>query len=418
MIHSFPFDECPSPVRQEQPSEGALHSLLLRQTDPLEVAALTTQPPLHSPERGENGGEPKRTTLRHLLTTPLGRIGIFALPLQLPPHEARSDAFQQEVLQQTSDAIALAQACGAQVIALCQWLPQMTNHGLLVQQSLPLRAGQRPRLTTGEASSLAALFLHLEQVLPMLRRDLRQERLALVGTTDALAAMLHALLTVLAHPPTIIVRPLPSSAPPDIEASLMLLSTLTRHGFEGEVMWASDMGEVMAHTTLLLDLTADGLVLDSESMQSGVVALSRIPIRWRNDEHFHQRLATREDVLLIEGGHLTSHDPLNELWLMPDPPAREDMHPLVRRASGWHTRAGRIAPLLSVDAQVLSGAIVQRGGPAVLGPLDESAVLFHVLALQAGGMQATPPHHGPHTWTDAFLHAFRARFGYRSRRSS
>ena len=133
--------------------------------------------------------------ISHYYEMALGRIAILMLPFRghmlLRPETAR-----QPIL----DAIEMAGRRGARYISLTGLIPSMTNYGKDIAGWLP-GGPNCPGVTTGHATTTAAVVCNLEQMLKRVGRSLEQESLAVLGLGSIGQSCLKLLLEVCPHPP-------------------------------------------------------------------------------------------------------------------------------------------------------------------------------------------------------------------------
>ncbi len=141
------------------------------------------------------GSEP---FVSHYYETALGRIAVLMLPF-------RSQALlrQEEVREPIVRAVEMAGRSGARFVSLTGLIPSLTDHGHDIAAWLQGRPNC-PGLTTGHATTTAAVVRNLEQMLAMSGRLLEQESLVVLGLGSIGQSCLRLLLEVCPHPREII----------------------------------------------------------------------------------------------------------------------------------------------------------------------------------------------------------------------
>src|SRR5215471_2569025 len=128
----------------------------------------------------------------HLYEMPLGRIGVITLPIR-----GREMFGSPRVPELVRKAGELAQRRGAKVISLTGLIPSATEYGRSVCQWL---GSAGPRVTTGHATTTAAVILNLQNMLDRTGRYPGWEHLAVLGLGSIGRSCLALALGVLPHP--------------------------------------------------------------------------------------------------------------------------------------------------------------------------------------------------------------------------
>jgi hypothetical protein len=168
------------------------------------------------------GGSP---VLTHIVDTPIGRIGLFALPIE-------GDALYFEggrLLELSREAVHLAHSAGAQIVALTGLLPSALDYGHRLLSAL--RGASHPIITTGHATTTAAIVLNIQRLLEEADRTLSQESVSFVGLGSIGRTTLRLMLRVLPHPKSLLLCDLYTKHQ-DIEA---IAKSLENEGYRGEI---------------------------------------------------------------------------------------------------------------------------------------------------------------------------------------
>ena len=128
--------------------------------------------------------------------TPLGRIG----SVLLPRFDDQLYLDRRDLLAVLGDAVRLSRHLGARTVSLTGLLPSATGYGRDLAEAL---AGQDlPRLTTGHATTTAAVVLAIRRALEDGGRAPAGERVGFVGLGSVGMATLRLMLSCLPHPPS------------------------------------------------------------------------------------------------------------------------------------------------------------------------------------------------------------------------
>jgi hypothetical protein len=133
--------------------------------------------------------------LSHSYETPLGSIGIILLPV-------RSNALfrDPQSLDLIMRALDLADSRGAKCVSLTGLIPSATDYGLTIEKLRPKKRGGQCLLTTGHATTTAAVVHNLQNMLDLAGRALADEAFAVVGLGSIGQSCLRLMLEVLPHP--------------------------------------------------------------------------------------------------------------------------------------------------------------------------------------------------------------------------
>jgi polyketide synthase 12/epothilone polyketide synthase D len=174
--------------------------------------------------------------ISHLYQTPLGTVGIVMLPM-------RSNALFREPppLQSILNAVGLAESRGAKCVSLTGLIPSATDYGLTIEKMRRQSGGGECLLTTGHATTTAAVVLNLQNMLEVAGRKLSDEALAVLGLGSIGQSCLRLMLEVLPHPRDLVLCDL--YAKDDV---LVAVAAAVRrdHGYRGALHIARSQGKV------------------------------------------------------------------------------------------------------------------------------------------------------------------------------
>jgi hypothetical protein len=334
-----------------------------------------------------------------LLETPLGRIGLLLLP------RLDSEVYHdpEDLVGLLAQAVRTAGRLGAQVVALTGLLPSATRYGAGLEQAL---AGQEaPRITTGHATTTAAIVLSVRRVLAESGRDLARERVGFVGLGSVGTAALRSLLRCLPHPAEVRLCDIYSKRDALLELRREVIEDLgyrgpvhvheSRGGVPPEIYWAS----------LLVGATNVPDIVDVDRLGPGTLLVDdSSPHCFRLDRAV-RRLRERQDVLFTDGGMLRAPSPSRQVLHVPA--GLEQVLPSVP------------AELFSnydphhVTGCVLSGLLSARRAdlPPTVGLVGPQACLDHYQALERLGFQAAALHCDGYALDEDAIRTFRRRFG-------
>ncbi|GHO79361.1 hypothetical protein KSD_71320 [Ktedonobacter sp. SOSP1-85] len=385
-------------------SHVLLENVLTQREAPLDAVALHCLPPLEEEEalllRFWHQGRP---TLTNIVTTPLGRVGNMFLPIAIS--HADDDEQRQKLIQQACQAVAIARSCGARSVSLSTPLASVTHEGQLIQEYQVLRADDRPRLTTADATTSTAAVLTLEWILARVARDLRREQIVAVGSDPLASTFLRLLLVTLPHPASVIL-----CSQPGQQAQIeRLVRELRASGFEGEILLIDTLQEgesapdAVYEATLLLGTGSFLERLNIDRIRAGTIVFRFSGPSPLVAEPLLARVRAHEDILVPLVDELTF-------------PTAVQAHRGVEKGSMLdlllqaEERWGGRTPY-QIKSSLLAGlAVATLDVPSALGWVDTKTAQNHYLALRRAGARGIAPHLGVQDAPSACLMEFRARF--------
>jgi amino acid adenylation domain-containing protein len=254
------------------------------------------------------GGRP---VVSGLYETPWGRIALMLIP------RFDSQLYQEpeNLLAMLGQALRTAGKLGARTVSLTGLLPSATRYGLALREAVT--GPDVPRITTGHATTAAAVVLAVRRIVEEAGRDLARECVGFVGLGSVGAASLRTLLRCLPHPAEIRLCDVYSKR----EALLELRRELTEElGYRGPVHVLEARGTVpqgLYESSLLVGATNVPDILDVDRLAPGTLLVDdSSPHCFRLDRAV-RRLRERHDLLFTEGGMLRAPQPLRQVIYVP-----------------------------------------------------------------------------------------------------
>jgi hypothetical protein len=341
-----------------------------------------------------------RPVVSGIYETPLGRIGLLLLPrfdFQLYQDPA-------DLLGVLGQALLTAGRLGARVVSLTGLLPSATHYGQDLEHALP--GQQLPRITTGHATTTAAVVLSVHRILAEAGRDLAQERVGFVGLGSVGTAALRAMLRCLPHPAEIRLCDVYSKRHALLELRQEILEDL---GYCGPVQVLEARGAVppeLYESTLVVGATNVPDILDVEQLQPGTLLVDdSSPHCFRVDRAAH-RLRQRQDILFTEGGMLRAPGPLEQVLYLPanlEKVVRDGPAELFANYDPRHITGCVLSSLLSAQRTDL---------PPTVGLVGLQMCLDHYHTLEQLGFQAAALHCEGYAVDEGVVAGFRDRFGH------
>jgi hypothetical protein len=331
--------------------------------------------------------------------TSLGRVGLMVIPR----FEDQLYQDRRDLLGVLGDAVRLAKEMGAVTVSLTGLLPSASDYGRALAEGL---TGQNlPRITTGHATTTAAVVLAIRRALEEGGRTLEGEHVAFVGLGSVGVATLRLMLACLPHPAVLSLC--------DVYSKQEELDALRRElggalGYGGEVRLLASRRDVPApiyEATLIVGATNVAEILEIDRLASGTIVVDdSAPHLFRSDDallRFHER----HDILVTEGGVLASPEPLPLSAYIP-----EGLGPWLE--AGLIALAARSQPRY-ITGCILSGLLSARFAhlSPTVGLIDSRTALEHYETLDALGYRAAGLHLDDAPLDEAAIRLFRLLHG-------
>ncbi len=330
--------------------------------------------------------------------TPHGRIAVVTLPM------FAADLFvdQAETVRQVVRAAELTARIGARAVSLTGLIPAATEYGRAISRSDAL-----PAITTGHATTAAAMVMNIAEAVREAGRDLSQECVAVLGLGSIGVTVLNLMLDRLPHPASLILCDLPAQAA-KVRA---LAAEIRRRGFAGpvEVALASSTGAVpdaVYQASFVIGATNAPDVLDVARLAPGAVIVDDSFPPCFSMASAVERVRRSGDIMFSAGGLVRAPGAIARRLAVPPAALRFLDHPLLLAALGnpHHDQ---------ITGCVLSGLLTAGGPklPPTIGLADLASCRAHYQALAELGFGPVPIHFDLYRPAAAELATFRKSFG-------
>lgn len=336
-----------------------------------------------------------------LIETPWGRIGGISLPYS----ESTLYEDSEGLLTNIVVALKMARRFGAKVVTMTGLIPSATNSGKAVVKRVEAEGiSDLPVLSTGHATTSAAVVLNIGRILHAVGRDLAAERVAFVGLGSIGLSVLRLMLRCMPHPREIILCDLyaRSSRLREIRDELT-----TIHQFRGSVQLASARREIPAEVyraSLIVGATNVPDVLDVKSVIPGTIIVDDSAPHCFSTAAAIARFEKNADVAFVEGGVLGLREPISEIAYFP----QEIVTP---------TNLSRFAEFLEHDPLSITGCVFSGllsatfGFPPTIGTFAVEEGIKHYLGLRRLGFTGGRLQCDSHVLRKETLQRFRDAFG-------
>jgi hypothetical protein len=308
----------------------------------------------------------------------------------------------------------MAREVGAQTVTLTGLLSSALDYGRDLARAMAGRPGL-PAITTGHATTTAAVVMNVERLLQETGRDLAEESVACVGLGSIGWTALRLMLQVFPHPQRLVLCDLFSRR----EALEGMCRQLGEIGFRGDIsLHVVQQGAIAAgvyeQATLLIGATNVGDVGDVARLRPGCLLVDdSAPHCFRPDQAW-QRMMEEGDLLMTEGGAVRVPDAwpeaMREVRYAPRFPGQPAIEELMRSEEMIALREDPRQVMGCLCAGLIASALSL---PATLGQVEPPVATEHYHALRRAGFHAAAPHLENRVLATVFVQRFRERFGRR-----
>ena len=335
------------------------------------------------------------------LETPWGRIAHIVLP------RLRSELYENlaTLLDEVTDALKMAKLLGARAVSLTGLLPSATNYGRDIADTI---AGRQdlPMVTTGHATTCAAVVLSIEEILQKSRRELAGEHVGFIGLGSIGLTTLRLMLKCLPHPLRITLCDVYAKRDALIELQAEIKEDL---GFSGDVRIvtstaANTLPVELYDATLIVGATNVPDILDVAEIQPGTLLVDDSGPHCFSPERALERFRESEDILFSEGGVLRSPQPISEIKYIPgglENLLGADALESLLQHTPHHITGCVFSSLLSARFSHLSPTV---------GLVDSDTAFQHYKALVKLGFRAADLHFEGETLPESSVQNFCRRF--------
>jgi predicted amino acid dehydrogenase/acyl carrier protein len=244
-----------------------------------------------------------------------GRLGLILLPRFMSDLYGDRAGLLAEVVQ----ALNLAGRLGAQVVSLTGLIPSATDYGRAILPAVH-RQGGLPQISTGHATTTAAVVLNVARILAEGGRHLPRERVGFLGLGSIGTASLRLMLHTLPHPQEILLC--------DLYHEAKRLETLRREiietfGFRGKIRLLESRTEPpppFYEATLMVGATSVPKILDVGRLRAGTLIVDDSGPHCFDPQLARRRIQQEQDILFTEGGVLQLPHALKRIRFVPDAP--------------------------------------------------------------------------------------------------
>ena len=333
----------------------------------------------------------------------LGRIGVVTLPVR--GKELFGSPCLAGLVRRAGE---LARRKGAGCLSLTGLIPSATDYGRAVRDWL---GDPGPRVTTGHATTTAAVVLNLRNMLDRAGRYPGWEHLAVLGLGSIGRSCLALALDSLPHPRSLTLCDVFAKRD---EANSLARSLREQHGYRGPVrVLASDRGlpDGLYEATTILTAVSVPEVIDVARLRPGTIVVDdSYPPAFALDRAV-ERAEADADLFFGNAGMVRLPDPIRETVFLPP-----GAGPFVARFGDAAFRRELLRDPHELTACILSALLTDRheGFGATIGLAELADLRSHARGLARLGVTAARPQCGTYFLPDEVVNRFRDRFAARA----
>jgi microcystin synthetase protein McyA len=294
--------------------------------------------------------------------TPHGGLAL----ITLPRFDFQVYGDHQDLTRMIGAGATMAAGLGARVVALTDLLGSATSHGTEVA------TGPVP-VTTGHATTAAAVVAMVRQVLELTGRRLSNEDLGFLGLGAIGRAALRLLLTALPHPRSLVLCDVHEKR----ESVTALADEARRLGYQGPLdvqLAAGSVPDRFYESSLMVGATNVPHVMSVDRLRPGTLIVDDSGPHCFDPTAAVRRLEDRGDILFTRAGQVRAPQPIRQVRYLP--PAWQALFgPLHRAPADHHAIEGCILSALlaatGVEVRATVGEVTVDDCQASLRVLGE-----------------------------------------------
>ncbi|MCE9529721.1 MAG: type I polyketide synthase [Planctomycetes bacterium] len=341
--------------------------------------------------------------ISHVYDLPIGRIGVITLPIR--GKEMFGSPRVEGLVRKAGD---MARKYGAKCLSLTGLIPSATDYGKKVSNWL---AETGLKVTTGHATTTAAVVLNLESMLDKSDRFPGSEHLAILGLGSIGQSCLALALDTLPHPRELTLCDV--FAKKD-EVNALARGIRERHGFRGPIrVLASERGlpDALYEATTILTAVSIPDVIDVDRLRPGTIIVDDSYPPGFSLSRAIARSEAEGDLFFGNAGMVRVAEPIGETIILPR--GSEDIIAAFGKDDFLHEL---IRDPNELTACILSSLLTQKceGFTATIGLASLADLQSHHRGLIRLGIEAARPQCGTYFVPDDVIRRFRSQFAANS----
>lgn len=333
-----------------------------------------------------------------VITTEIGRVAIITIPM-----------FGDELYRNAETAAGyvrcaaeMAAAIGARCVSLMGVVASATDYGRRVDVSdLGLA------LSTGHATTAAALAMSLTAALRSAFRDVRAETLGVLGLGSIGISAVRTIAGTGPMPAKVVLCDVLNKA--DVVAKLST-ELVERFGYRGDIVHvrsgASLPEELYACSTIIGCTNVPG-ILDVTRLRPGTIVVDDSVPHCFKVEAAIRRSEEMKDLLFLAAGQLRSPAPMHSAFYVPP-----QLYEKVPRVNWWRNAKAESRVITSCVLSALLSSKFDELPPVLSMGVDADLCVRNMHCLRQLGFSAPPIRCGGYSPTEGVVTEFARRFGH------
>lgn len=241
---------------------------------------------------------------------------ILAIFLPISANELFSE--KRKLVSLCKEATKFAGKLGAKVVSLAGLIPSATEYGIDIVQSFEKNNPNVP-ITIGHATISAGVVLSIERLLDESRRNLKEEKLCIIGLDFTGTLIIKLLLSVLPHPSSIILCDIYKNNNHLIELKKELKEELE---YENEISIVPvngfDLPDKIYDSSIILSAINIPDIIDINKLKLGTLIVDDVWTDCYSKEKAINRFKKYGDILFNDGRYLEVSEPIYRTVYMPE----------------------------------------------------------------------------------------------------
>jgi amino acid adenylation domain-containing protein len=255
--------------------------------------------------------------IKSIYFTPLGSICHIILPI------FSTDIYYNpiDLLKVIADGLELAAQLGACTVSLTGLIPSATDYGHTIINNIKKISSKNnlPNITTGHATTTAAVIYAVEKLLQESGRNIIQEKVGFIGLGSIGLSSLKLMLSIMEPPETINLCDIYSKKELLLKIKEKIIKELS---FKGKInIFPTEKDNIPSEfydSTLIVGATNIPDILDICALKPGTLIVDDSAPHCFNPEEAIKRFEADGDILFTEGGILRLPQPIEEIRYSPN----------------------------------------------------------------------------------------------------
>lgn len=255
----------------------------------------------------KKGFQFERPLLYQYIKTSMGNIGLFVLPMEW------TDLYRENerLVTLCIETIHRAEELGARVVSLTGLIPSATKYGKDIYESLESHV----KVTTGHATTASSVILSLDRLLSESARDIRKEKITILGMGSVGTAVTELLLQIYPYINEITLCDLDKN-----QHRLIEYRDRLQNLYKGNINILLNRDKIpnqVYESSLIIGATNVPDIIDVNLLKPGTMIIDDSGPHCFSKKQAVERLNKQNDILFTEGGVIKSQNKINKYTYIP-----------------------------------------------------------------------------------------------------